>query len=268
MSPAPAALFVRHMGQGGRRVLALHCTMAHSGAWRGLAAELGDIAGFTAPDMFSHGRSPDWDGQGDITERMVAAMLPLMPDGPFDVLGHSYGAVLALLLAVRRHPRLRSVTLIEPVFFAALRETAPELLAEERAAMTPVFAALSGGDPALAARRFNRRWGGGDGRRWPQLPAATRAAMARGVEILPLGNPVIYGDRPGLLRPGVPEALDVPILLIRGGRSLPVIAAVNDALAARFPNVRQVAIAEGGHMVPVTHPSETAAAIRKFWAGT
>ncbi|MEX0301721.1 MAG: alpha/beta hydrolase, partial [Leisingera sp.] len=34
---APQEVFSRRFGRGPRHVLAVHCSLAHSGAWRGLA---------------------------------------------------------------------------------------------------------------------------------------------------------------------------------------------------------------------------------------
>ena len=40
-APAPGHIHRTRLGEGARQVLAIHCTLAHSGAWRGLAAALG-----------------------------------------------------------------------------------------------------------------------------------------------------------------------------------------------------------------------------------
>ncbi len=259
-----AALHVRHLGQGPRPVLALHCTMAHSGAWKGLSAELGDLAHFTAPDMFNHGRSPDWQGPGDLPETMVAAMADLLPDAPVDLIGHSFGGLLAVMLALRDPARLRSLTLIEPVIFGALRGRRDDLYDSESAGMVPVFDTLGAGDPALAARIFNRRWGGG-GERWPSLSEASRAAMTRGVQVLPEANGAIYHDAPGLTRPGALDTLTMPALVICGGATGPVMAAITEAVTESLPDARRIEVPGAGHMVPITHPRETAQAIRGLW---
>ena len=50
---APTAMqsgFVRRLGDGGRNLLALHCTIAHSGAWSGLAKALDGSVCLVAPD--------------------------------------------------------------------------------------------------------------------------------------------------------------------------------------------------------------------------
>ena len=110
-------VFSRSFGNGPRKVLAVHCTLAHSGAWRGVAAAMGSEVTFVTPDMLTHGRSPDWDKQGDFQTRNTQAIEPLLEE-PMDVVGHSFGATVALRLALAHPDKVRSLTMIEPVFFA------------------------------------------------------------------------------------------------------------------------------------------------------
>ncbi|MCB1313287.1 MAG: alpha/beta hydrolase [Sedimentitalea sp.] len=253
----------RHFGQGPRRVLALHCTIAHAGAWRGLAGLLKDEARVLAPDMLSHGRSPDWDGQGDFQDREVEAVAPLLTE-PMDLIGHSFGATIALRLAVEHPDLVRSLALIEPVFLAVAKQDAPELVAAHDREAAPIWEAYEAGDHALAARLFNRMWSSGP--RWPDLPEATRAAMTRGIRVVPACDASVFQDKAGLLRPGVLDAAAMPVLLLRGSLTQPVIAAVNEGLARRLPDARSEVIEGAGHMLPISHPEATAAAIRRLWA--
>lgn len=263
MGDVPQPLHVRHFGHGLRKVLALHCTLAHSGAWRGLAAELAEEVTLTAPDMLSHGRSPDWDGQGDIQDRTLAAVLPLM-EGRMDVMGHSFGGTVALRMAVEHPERVRSLILIEPVLFAVAAQDAPEIRARHDEEARPFAEAHARGDRELAARLFNRMWGGGVGPRWPDLPEQTRAAMTRAIDYVPASHGAVMEDRPGLLKPGVLDRVRVPVLLLRGSASHPVIEVVNDGLARRLPDARSEVVEGAGHMLPISNPREVAERIRVF----
>ena len=260
----PQPVFVRSFGQGPRPVLALHCTIAHSGAWRGLAGFMGEDVTLITPDMLSHGRSPDWDKQGDFQDRSVAAVQHLL-DQPMDIIGHSFGATIALRLAVEHPELVRSLTRIEPVYFAVALQDDPQLVADHDADAGPFAAALIAGDDALAARLFNRMWSNGTPR-WPDLPEATRAAMTRSIHVVPACRASLYDDLPGMLAPGVLDRVTAPVLLLRGSLTHPVIGAVNDGLARRLPDAQSVVIDGAGHMLPISHPRETAVELERLFA--
>ena len=261
MTPQPN--FIPHvttLGQGDRRALALHCTMAFGGAWTGLSKALPHLS-FIAPDMPSHGRSGDWDEQSSFSETVYAASLAAMDDGPMDVIGHSFGAVVALRIALAHPERVRSLTVIEPVFFAIALEDRPETLAQHDTDAQPFRDAIASGDRDTAARVFNRMWSA-ESPKWLDMPERTRAAMVRAIHVVPDTQPFIYEDTAGLLAPGGIDACKIPTLVMRGETAHPAIVAVNDGLAARMPNAAQSVIATAGHMAPITHPDAVAGAMR------
>ncbi|MCP4819303.1 MAG: alpha/beta fold hydrolase, partial [Shimia sp.] len=104
----------RRLGEGGRPALALHCNLGHSGAFRGIGAALADLVTIDAPDMPGHGRSAGYE-PGTLTgQQMLDAVVDRL-DGPVDVIGHSYGGLLALRLAIERPDLVMSLSLFEPV---------------------------------------------------------------------------------------------------------------------------------------------------------
>lgn len=249
---------IRHFGTGLRRALALHCTLAHGGAWKGVAAALSGQLALTAPDLPSHGLTADWDGQGSYDDACLAVLQPLL-ETPVDLIGHSFGATVALRLAMENPGRVRSLTLIEPVFFAALRACHPEMLDAYKSQAAPCQEALARGDMTDAARLFNRIWG--DGRKWDDLAPSARRYMAGRIHLIDGQDASLVQDHAGLLEAGRLERLALPVLLIEGDQSPEVIARIHDALAGRIPNIRRVTIEGAGHMCPITHPQAVARAI-------
>jgi pimeloyl-ACP methyl ester carboxylesterase len=67
------------------------------------------------------------------------------------------------------------------------------------------------------------------------------------------------------LAPVVAE-LDHPVLLVRGQHDRIAPAAWLDDLVARRPGIEAVTLPAGGHMVPITHPHDLAAAVVPFLA--
>ncbi len=245
-------------GTGPRTAVALHCSLAHSGEWTGIMAHLGDAFTMAAMDLPGHGRSADWDGTGDYIGACGAAALERMNDGPVDLIGHSGGAVAALVAALTAPDMVRTLTLIEPTLFAAVRgsrvwqDFAPKL--------EPFEAAARAGDMDDSARKFMSIWG--DGTSWEMLEPRARAYFAARMHLIGAAFPALYHDSLGLLDADRLEGLDCPVMLIAGDASPPVIRPIAEAIAARLPDVGVATVPGAGHMCPVTHAEQVAGLIR------
>ena len=214
--------------------------------------------------MLCHGRSPDWDRAGDFQDRIARAAGAHLT-APMDVIGHSFGATVAVRVAALFPERVRSLTLIESVYFAGVGRDQPHLLEAEQADAALFRDAVLAGQLEEAARIFNSGWGNADGPAWDTLPEASRAAMARGVQIVPACGASIIEDCHGMLEPGGLNRIACPVLLLRGDQTAEIIAEVNAGLQRRLPNARSEVIQGTGHMAPISHPEATAAHIRRFW---
>ena len=247
---------VRHWNARGRAAVALHCSLAHAGAWSGLAAALPDWA-ITAPDLPGHGRAADLAPGQDLHDIATEIGLSAMRAAgeAVDLIGHSFGATVALRLALTHPARVRRLVLIEPVLFAAAQGTAE--FDDFAKGYTAVAAAQ--GDAMQAAALFHAVWGHGD---FAELPSLQRHYMASRMPLVWAQNPVLLEDREGLLAPGRLEALDLPVLLLEGAKSPPVIGAIQARLASRLPQVRRAVVPEAAHMLPITHAAQVAAEIQ------
>lgn len=241
-----------------------HCSLAHSGAFVGLAAGLHDVLSMTAFDMPGHGGSADWDGTVPLQRQTVDMALDLLADmpGPVDLIGHSFGGTAALRLACEHPDRVRSLVLIEPVFFAAAYADHPGLGAVHRAEMAEIAQAVDIGDRETAARLFLRVWG--DGRRWADLPPQMQAKAMEQIHLIIAANPEVCEDSAGLLTSGALEQLPVTTLLLEGAQSPHYVSKINAALAARITGAERAVIDGAGHMLPLSHPRPVAAHIRSF----
>lgn len=239
---------------GDRPVLALHCSLAHAGAWGALAEELDGVA-LTAIDQIGHGRAPDWDGISDLhadATRAAAAMAAELGQGaPIDLLGHSFGATVCLRLALERPDLVRSLTLVEPVIFAAARAAGNPAYGPFRTRHERLAALLKAGRTRDAAEDFHGYWGTGEP--FAELPPRMQGYILDRMHLIAAQNDVLLDDAAGLLRLSGLEGIGVPVLLVEGADSPPVIAAVHDELARRLPHVTRLVVPGAGHMVPITH---------------
>ena len=251
-----------HRG-GNRSVLALHCSLAHAGAWSGLAAGLQGIT-MTATDAPGHGRAADWlpgtDMHSLATAQSIAMAESLGQGASIDLIGHSFGGTVALRIAVERPDLVRSLTLVEPVIFAAGK--AVDTAAYERFRTDHLgFAELvEAGDREAATALFHSHWGSGD--QLSDLPERTRAYMVERIHLIVAQNPALLDDVGGILRSGGLEAVDVPVLLIEGADSPTIIDAVHRALTLRLPNAARLVVPMAGHMVAITHAATIAASVQ------
>jgi lipase len=250
-----------------RAVLALHCSLAHAGAWSGVARRLPDVQ-VTSFDQPSHGRAAGWDGVSDLhdlTTRIALGFAERMAvDGPIDLLGHSFGATVALRIAMERPDLVRSLVLVEPVIFAAARAAgAPEFapFAQSHLGLAPLVAE---GRTAEAAAAFHAVWGGDVG--FSEMPEMQQRYMSDRIHLIVAQNPILLEDSAGLLGSMRLESIGVPVLLIEGGASPPIIGAVQAELARRLAAAERLVVPGAGHMVPITHPDMVAGAICEFLA--
>ncbi|WP_071672887.1 alpha/beta fold hydrolase [Nioella nitratireducens] len=253
--------FARHWGQDGDRpVLMLHCSLAHSGAWEGMVRALGPGLRITAPDILGHGRAPDIDLTKDLHDQCYEAILPHLPEGRFDAVGHSFGATLALRLAVDMPERIRSLILIEPVLFAAAKGSGA--LSAYRDQMATFDRLFSEGRIEDATREFLRLWGAGGG--LDAMPEGQQRYMIDRIRFVAASNAALFEDSAGL----VPRLAEVrgPVLLVDGAERLPITAAVLDRMAAKMPDTVRLTVEGAGHMVPITHPRPVAEALIRLLA--
>ncbi len=244
-------IWVERGGDGADPTLMIHCSLAKHEALLPLLDNLVDVDA-TLFDLPGHGRSSDAD-QIDPQGQAVGIAAQLAQPGSH-VIGHSFGATIALRLALE-HPHLvRRLTLIEPVMFGAVQNSATyRVMKQDYVAFN---AALADQDFETAARMFMRWWG--DGRPWADLPDRQRAGLMRRIPLIAAARGATDNDIGGMLVPGRLEVLQIPVTLIAGADTHPLIPLVHQALAARLPNATSHVIPEARHMVAVTHAAQVA----------
>ncbi len=243
----------------------LHCSLAHSGLWKRVADGLADIATMVAPDLPSHGKSAPWDGQTDPNDASLDAVVEVFNslDQPAHLIGHSFGAAVALRMVLQAPQSVQSLTLIEPVFFAAAGQSAEAL--HHRAQEEKIFEALVSEGPRDSATRFNALWGGG--MPWKAIPTDMQENMARLMPFVVGTEPSLWQDCHAMLAPGLLEGVPCPVTFIRGAETVPIIAEVHHALMARIPDAVEHVVQGAGHMLTVSHSAEVAELLKQTMVG-
>ncbi len=233
----------------GRPMLLLHCALAHRGALLPLLSALPARA-FTLFDLPGHGESA-FDEAVDIQAQAVETAISLLEDsGPSDVFGHSFGATVALKLALERPDLVRSLSLYEPVYFAVLATANPVAYGAEAEASLAFTKASVARDWPAAARAFLARWGA-EG--FDRLPKPQQAYILQTIPLIMASEAAIIAPESGAVVLDGVAKLTVPTLLITGGKSPVVISEIAAALAAAGPQISCKTLLDAGHMGPISH---------------
>lgn len=249
------------------RVLCLHGSASSTRQWAPLAERLAGSHRVLAADLCGYGASRALPDPGTHSlDREVTHLAPLLDAAgePLDVVGHSYGAALALHLAMVRPQSVRSLYLYEPVSFGMLFEALAggRAAAEVRALIAALWRTLEAGDAAAAARHFVDYWSGAGSFRL--LPAARRERLAAQMHtVMANFTAASTGARPL----GACAAVAAPVRLAFGTRSPRSTRAISALLQQALPHVAQRAFDGLGHMGPVTHPEVVNADVGAFLGG-
>jgi pimeloyl-ACP methyl ester carboxylesterase len=255
--------FCREAGTG-PGVICLHANASTSGQWRGLMDLLAPQFCVLAPDAYGSGKSPEWPSDRIIRLRDEVALLePVLAraGAPLALVGHSYGAAVALIAALAHPGRVRAIALYEPTLFALLdAETPPPNGAEGiRNAVAAASRALDAANPEAAAERFLDYWMGAG--TWTQTPAHRKPPIAASVRNVRRWAYALFTEPTPL------EAfrrLHVPVLYMVGQCSPPSARGVARLLTTVLPRVELVEFADLGHMGPMTHPDPVNTVIARF----
>lgn len=238
----------------GTPMLMLHCALAHRGALAPLMSALPTRA-FTAFDLPGHGES-EFDTSADIQAQAVETAVNLLESsGSADVFGHSFGATVALKLALERPDLVRTVSLYEPVYFSVLATANPYAYAAETKASTTFTKAAHAQNWPTAARAFLARWSTDS---FDGLPMAQQAYILRTIPLIIASEASIIAPERGKAVLEKLTMLKVPIQLITGETAPPVIFEIAKAVAECAPNATRNTLNQAGHMGPLTHTNAVA----------
>jgi pimeloyl-ACP methyl ester carboxylesterase len=217
-----------------------------------------------APDSYGSGKSPDWPSDRVIALRDEAGLIePVLEraGSPLALVGHSYGAAVALVAALSNPGRVRAMALYEPTLFALLdAEKPPPNEADGiRSVVAEAGPALAAGNLNAAARCFIDYWMGEGS--WERTPAERKAPIAESMRNMRRWGHALFTESTPL---AAFRSLDVPVLYMVGKRSTASARGVARLLTKALPRVELVEFEGLGHMGPITHPERVNEVIARF----
>jgi pimeloyl-ACP methyl ester carboxylesterase len=251
----------------GPGIVCLHANASGSGQWRSLTTRLSDRYRVLAPDSYGCGRSPDWHSDSNITlQDEVDLIEPVLAraGGSFVLVGHSYGAAVAMRAAVRNPERVRALVVYEPTLFSLIEADGPAPNDADgiREAVASAVAALQAGDADGAARCFIDYWTSPGN--WASTPETHKPVIAQSVRNVRRWAYALFNEPTPISEFA---RLGMPVLYLTGALSTPSAHGVARRLLGALPNVVHQEFPVLGHMGPVTDPDIINRTIEAFLLG-
>ena len=248
----------------GDNVICLHSSMSSSRQWEELVQRLQHTYKVITPDLLGYGNAAQWAaGVAPSLDREVELLADLVNelDGPIHLVGHSYGGAVAIKAAQIFGERVTSLTLYEPVVFAALfgSEDNAEACLEIIRMVEEIQADYRSGDLFNAAKRFIDYWSGTGV--WEAMPVQKQFQLSAQVPTV-LANFKAVTAEPNAL--SKLASLKVPTLYLSGQESPATSHAITAMMKFEMPHTVRLRFNGMGHMGPVTHGDIVNARIESF----
>jgi len=228
-------------------------------AWRPIVAHLKDDFRCVTTSLLGYGRTAErrTTGDADIArEADVLEAVIIRAGGPVHLVGHSFGGLTALAVALRKRVPLLSLMIIEAPAPEVLQLAREEQHYQAFQKMTKAyFGAFEAGEAAAIESMIDFYGGPGTFAAWPARVQAyalqTTATNIRDWEAayrFPLSLTALAD-------------VEIPTLVVRGGASHPAIQCANELIARNMANASVMTLAGAAHFMISTHPREVSAMI-------
>ncbi len=182
---------------------------------------------------------------------------------PVHLVGHSFGGLVALAVALRDRVPLLSLSILEAPAAELLRSLGEYRHYRAFRSMLDVyFAAFRAGEPNAIEVMIDFYGGAGTFASWPQR-VRDYAVATTAVNVLDWAS--AYGFRP---TPGALASIDVPTLVLWGGFSHPAVRRANELLSLCLADAAAVPLAGAAHFMIATHADEVADVLARHIAHT
>ncbi len=223
-------------------------------AWRPVIGALGDAFRCVTTSLLGYGGTAERRTASDASityEVETVEAVVRRAGGRVHLVGHSFGGLVALAVALRGEVPLASLTIAEAPAAELLRARGEEEHYRAFRRMTNAyFAAFADGDRDAIAAMIDFYGGEGTFAAWP-LRARTYAIDTTYVNILDWASAYGFPLTAALL-----ERVDIPVLVIRGGASHPAAQRANALISECIPGTTLATVEGAAHFMITTHAAQ------------
>jgi pimeloyl-ACP methyl ester carboxylesterase len=233
-------------------------------AWRPLVAQWNGSYRCVTTSLLGYGGTAERRDPGHNDIALEAEIIEAVIDragAPVHLVGHSYGALSSLAVALRRPELLRSLTIIEspaPEILRACGE--PAHYAAFRSMTELYFNAFHAGRTDAIETMIDFYGGDGTFAGWPQR---VRDYAIATTEVNMRDWACAYGFA---LTPAMLARMTVPTLVVYGDTSHPAPKRANELLGWSLPDADVVMLGDAAHFMIATHPRQLAALLTRHFA--
>ncbi len=245
----------------GSPIVFIHGSYASTSTWKKMIATLSKKYMCITIKLPGHCGTPDPDDFAapslETEFNVIEDAIRQLTDEPVHLVGHSYGGVVALALAMKGSVALRHLTLFEPVAVAVLAESGEEAAALALNQFLKGYRDAVSHDEPYACRGVIDFWGGTGS--FDSMPEALRDGMVPFT-----ANNIRHWDLcQSTIRPMDDyHCLAVLTTVICGGNSNPIAQIIAKQLHAHIPNSCFTSIADASHFMVTTHAEACLAAMQ------
>jgi pimeloyl-ACP methyl ester carboxylesterase len=225
-------------------------------AWRSVVSHLGDGFRCVTTSLLGYGETDERRTMADASidhECHVVEQVIERTSGRVHLVGHSFGGLVALAVALRGHAALASLTILEAPAVGFLRGEGDESHYRDFIHLTDsYFRSYRNGNQEAIAAMIDFYGGPGTFDSWPQR-VQSHAVETTEVNMLDWAGAYAFTPSNAAL-----SALAVPTEIIVGAMSRRAVQRANEAVMQRIPGAALWEIEDAAHFMIATHPEQVA----------
>ena len=254
-----ARLAVEDFGKGDALVL-IHGLATTREIWNSVTPALAGSRRVVTLDVPGFGESAPVGAGFEleaVAERIASGLIAHGVDGPFDLVGHSLGAGIALTLAAVRPATVRRLVLVAPAGFALVPRAASVLLSASVDRVLSARRRLAGLTDLEWGRRLLLAFAAADGAAIAPTQARLMVQASASAQRTAAAFSTITGAD---LRPLLGQT-KAPLGVIWGARDRTISVRVAEVVRAARPDAQVVIIERAGHVAMIERPEAFVAAL-------